>query len=265
MKPTNFIQLNKLSILHNNSTIFFCKTDFLLDDFLTISKLPHTVTLISGNSDYAITDDIIQIAPKNIIAWYAQNALSNSNILHALPIGLENKEPAIRNGHGVGYYDRSSERENILTVMRHNSNPSKFIYANFNISTNITYRYPIKHICLTSKHIDWEEPNLSLSDLYSRYQDYKMILCPAGNGIDTHRLWEALYCNKVPITIKTGNYNIYNLYKQLPIIVLDNIEQLNDKQYIIEKYDSIINTKFDMSMLDIEYWKSKILQIRDSI
>jgi hypothetical protein len=115
MKNINRIEINKFSQLHDEKNIFFCKTDYILEDFKNISKSDRPVTLITGNSDYAITDELVSLAPKNIVSWYAQNALSNAEILHPIPIGLENKLPSVRDGHGIGYFDRASEKEELLT------------------------------------------------------------------------------------------------------------------------------------------------------
>ena len=44
---------------------------------------------------------------------------------------------------------------------------------------------------------------------------------PAGNDLDTHRLWEMLFFGIVPI-VKTGPLDV--LYRCLPVIVLDKWE-----------------------------------------
>lgn len=256
---TDYIELNKLSDLHNNDTIFFCKTDYLLQDFDYISKLNHDVVLISGNSDYAITDTLMNLAPPNVKKWFAQNAVSYNSKLEPIPMGLENKLPSSRDGHGIGYFDRASTKEKLLLSISENTiKPSKFIYANFNIHTNLTYRQPIKEISQQQPYIDWEEPRLSLQALFSKMLEYKMILCPVGNGIDTHRIWEVLYCDRIPIILQIGSYKIYELYKKLPIIVLDSIDQLQDKDYLESRYSYIKNQTFDFRLLNINYWKDLI-------
>lgn len=256
---TDYIELNKLSDLHNNNTIFFCKTDYLLQDFEYISKLNHDVVLISGNSDYAITDTLINLAPPNIKKWFAQNAVSYNSKLEPIPMGLENKLPSSRDGHGIGYFDRASTKEKLLLSISDNTiKPSKFIYANFNIHTNLTYRQPIKEISQQQPYIDWEEPRLSLQALFSKILEYKMVLCPVGNGIDTHRLWEVLYCGRIPIILQIGSYKIYELYKKLPIIILQNIEELKNKQYLDSEYNRIKKNKISTSLLDTSFWKTRI-------
>lgn len=254
-----YIEINKLSYLHNGSTIFFCKTDYLLSEFENIKKQNNNVILITGNSDYAITDEIVSIAPKNIKKWYAQNALVNSPIIEPLPIGLENRFPSVREGHGIGYFDRATLKESLLQkTTSNNKEATKFIYANFNTNTNPNYRNPIKEMCQNASFIDWEEPNLSLESFFDKVLDYKMIVCPAGNGLDTHRLWEALYCNRIPITFKVANYKLYEVYNKLPIILLENHKDLMDHKLLQQKYLECINKKYDLSILDINFFINKI-------
>lgn len=261
MNLTNFFEINQLSHLHDEEKIFFCKTDYLEKDFETISNIKNNVILISGNSDYAITDSIVDTAPKNIKMWYAQNALSNNNILQPIPIGLENELFSVRDGHGVGWGQRVKEKKEIIRANNaKNIAPKKLIYANFTIETNLQHRLLIKNSIQKIDHITWKDPRLSLSDFFNDLYDHKMVLCPAGNGVDTHRLWETLYCNRVPITIKIGNLKIYELYEKLPIIILNTLEELLDKQNIIDRYIETINKKYDPSLLDPLRWKKIIYE-----
>jgi hypothetical protein len=255
----DFTQINKFSKLHDEDKVIFCKTDFIFEEFKNIEKIPHDVILITGNSDYPIDENRFHSKPNNIKKWYAQNALVNNEILIPLPIGLENKLESIRLGHGIGYYDRVSEKEKLLSL---NSivKPSKKYYSNFNIKTNYSYRSKIKDICVDSSHIDWEESNLSLKEFFDKILEYEAIICPIGNGIDTHRLWEVLYSNRIPITIKVGDFKIYELYEKLPIILLDDENDLYNEKLLDEKLNEIKNKQYDMSLLDFSYWENIITQ-----
>lgn len=256
----NYIEINKFSKLHNAKNIIFCKTDFLFEEFEFIKKLEDEVILITGNSDYPITDYHINLAPKNIKKWFAQNALSNSEILEPLPLGLENKIVSFREGHGIGYFDRVLKKEELLN-RNLKINPGKKIYANFKTSTNVTYRSLISNICNSSKHIDYEEPNLTLEQFFDKILDYEIIVCPIGNGIDTHRLWEVLYSNRIPLTIKTGEFKIYELYNKLPIIILEKIEDLNNEDLINKKLNLVKNNVYNLNLLNYNYWEEKILSL----
>jgi hypothetical protein len=180
-------------------------------------------------------------------------------MIEPIPLGLENQYFSIRDGHGIGYPDRASLKESILQNLDKNYIPTQFLYCNFNITTNPAYRQKIYDMAKQSKYITLDNPTLTLYDMFQKIQDHKMVLCPAGNGIDTHRLWEVLYSHKIPVTIKTGDYKIYKLYKELPIIILDNIENLLNYDLIKNKYDNIINKQYNLEILNSFYWKEKIL------
>lgn len=259
MNNINFIELNKFGDLHNNHNIFFCKTDFLFDDFKYIERLNHDIVLITGNSDYAITDSIVHKAPSNIKKWFAQNAMSNSTMLEPLPIGLENKIECARSGHGIGYKDRMTIKERMLSRNTKSIRPTKNIYANFNVNTNLSHRSIVKNLCQLNLDIDWHDDNLSLEQWFDTILDYKMIICPMGNGLDTHRLWEVLYSHRIPVTIRGGDFKLYDLYKLLPIIILDSLTDLQNTDLIMSKYNQIVDKSYDNNLLSINYWKSKIL------
>lgn len=253
----DFIEINKFSTLHNGKNIIFCKTDYILDEFKNIERLDNDVILITGNSDYPIDEKNFNLRPNNIIKWYAQNALVNNDILEPLPLGLENKIPSNRDGHGIGYYERVLEKERLLS-RNLNITPTKKIYSNFNINTNYEYRKNVKNICVNSPHIDWEDSNLTLDNFFTNILNYESVICPIGNGIDTHRLWEVLYSNRIPITIKVGNYKIYELYEKLPIIILNEIDELNDFNLLNNKIKEIKSKNINLEILDFNFWENKI-------
>jgi len=257
MLNENIIQLNKFSTLHNGESIVFCKTDYIVEDLNRISKLPNDVILITGNSDYAITDELAKLMPGNIKAWYAQNCVTDNDRIIPIPMGIENKFNAYRNGHGISYPERVELKESLLCRNKI-AIPEKLIYANFNCQTNLNYRIPVRDICKSSIHIDWEEYSLTIQDFFDKILEYKMIVCPIGNGIDTHRLWEVLYSGRIPITIKVGDYKIYQLYEKLPVIILNSINELNDIDLINHHYEQQINKHITMGLFP--YWKNKILK-----
>lgn len=253
----NYFQINKLSELHDGKNVIFCKTDFIQQEFQYINTLENDVILITGNSDYPIDHHKFNVRPKNIKKWYAQNALVNHEDLIPIPIGLENKIPSLREGHGIGYFDRVKEKEELLE-MSVGVLPHKEIYANFNVNTNPSHRNSVLNTIKDTPFIDWEPWNLSLKDFFNKILEYKMIVCPAGNGVDTHRLWEVLYSGRVPITIKMGDYKIYELYEKLPVIILNDLSELKNQNYINYQYEKLKNKKFNRDLLETNYWLSSV-------
>lgn len=253
----DIISLNKFSHLHDGRNIIFCKTDYLLSEFQNIKQIDNDVILISGNSDFPIDDYISSKKPKNIKKWYAQNVLTFDDKIIPIPMGIENKDESIRSGHGIGYYERVYEKEKILNSNL-NIEPINEIYSNFDVNTNYVHRNLVRDLCVNSSHINWEEPNLSLTDFFKKIKTYKMTVCPAGNGVDTHRIWEVLYSGGIPITIKIGNFKIYELYEQLPIIILDKIQDLENHDLILEKYENIKQKYSNIDIINYGFWESKI-------
>jgi len=251
----NVIQLNKFADLHDGEKIIFCKTDYIEEEFRSISKKNHDVVLITGNSDYCITDDIVAAAPKNIKKWFCQNRLSNSFLLQSIPLGIENSEECTRTGHGVGW-PHAIEKLSILSAPPSKS-PTKFIYANFNINTNRSERTPLKGVSIESPHITWCEPNISYQDFVGEILDHKAVVCAQGNGMgDNHRIYETLYLSRIPITFSQEQFR--NLHSLFPTVMISDINMLKNYDYMSSRIESCyksINKKY----LDFDYWKDMII------
>jgi hypothetical protein len=255
------LQLNKFANLHNGKTIFFFKTQHYETEFKKIRRIKNEVILISGNSDDPVNEIMVSKMPGNVLRWYCQNNQVYHSKLITIPIGLENSiEPKIRR-MGVSWPHAIQKHKfiNKHIVNTHKSLPSRFIYANFNVDTNLAHRQPIRNICKQSTFITWNEPLLDYDVFVAEVLDHEAVICPAGNGIDTHRLYEILYSGRIPITIKTGNYPLYSdLYEQLPIVILDTIDELQDFQKLKALIISTIQKHKHIELLDFNYWQQEI-------
>ena len=85
-----------------------------------------------------------------------------------------------------------------------------------------------------------------LKQIYS----HKFVFAPRGNGIDTHRLWESLYLRTIPIVKKSiAMEDFYDL----PILFVDDWDNITE-DFLNQKYDEIINEKYPLEKLKIDYW-----------
>ena len=93
---------------------------------------------------------------------------------------------------------------------------------------------------------------------YDVMKEYKFILSPPGAGEDTHRTWEALYVGAIPI-VRSSNLN--ELYKDLPVLVVENWDVIN-KEWLELEFKKIQENKeknkYNMEKLNINYWLRKI-------
>ena len=254
----NVFQLNKLSKLHDGKFIFFTKTDYLRKDFVEISKLEHDVILISGNSDFVIDDNLGNSMPGNVKAWFATNVITENPKIIPIPLGIENYEESVREGHGVGY-DRGSVKENFILNFKDRT-PTGFIYSNCRRGTNPGLRDRIIDISQKNDYITWEEPNLSVESFFDRVLNFEAVLCPQGNGFgDNHRIYETLYLNRIPIT--TGGHVHKSLHHNFPVVLVEDIELLKNYDFLREQVDIAKSKVWDKSLLDLDYWKNRILSL----
>jgi hypothetical protein len=199
--------------------------------------------------------NLFKLIPNNVKKWFAQNALINNEIIETLPIGIENLLPSYRTGHGIGYSHVSIKEYEIHN--QEDINPNKFIYSNFNVGTNPPHRNFIKEICVKTDFIDWEEPNLEISDFFRRLKDYEAVVCAQGNDMgDNHRIYETLYMKRIPITFNKKMYDV--LHKNYPVIFLEDPNILSNYDYMRRKIDEIKNKQWNLDMLDCNYWINKI-------
>lgn len=275
------LEVNHFGALHNGRTIFFSHVDHLAETFREISSLDNEVILITGNGDMSICENWVNACPSNVKYWFAQNHLTPRNNIFSIPIGLSNTFANVRPKHGIGWLQLAELIPKLTQIYLHDKSiPSKFIYANFNENTNISQRSHIKKHCQLLDYINYKEPNLSYDEFFTDILDHEAVVCPAGNGMDTHRLWETLYCKRIPITIKlnntrsNGNYipqqqNEYEIYKQLyynlPIVILDSDEELFDKKHLESLIDIQKQKPFDKNLLNFSYWREKILDLEKTI
>ena len=248
----NVIQHNKVAHLHNDKDIIFCKTDYLEVLFYNLRDCKDNVTLITGNSDYAITNDIVSKAPPCIKLWFGQAMNSTWGICRSLPYGIENSEHCIL-GQNQGYGHPGATYK--LAVMENPPiiTPTKSVYANFS-RTSYSGRPRVADICKKLSYITYDIDEVVTVKPYASFVsnilDHKMVVCPRGNApAETHRFWEVLYLGRVPIVkYKFGLCS----FTDLPVIVLSDWDQLQDEEFILKEYDRIKDNSKEK--LDMDYW-----------
>lgn len=246
------IEINKLSQLHNGSSIVFCKTDFILEEFKAIEQLESDVTLITGNSDYCITEELVALAPSNVKHWFCQNKMTADPRVKSIPIGLENTVECSRPGHGYVWGHASPKLEYLTSLSA--STPSKLVYSNFNTNTNPMIRGFVRAVSEKANFITWESHGTDYNSYVQNCLKHLMVVCPEGNGPDTHRFWETLYMGRVPIARLT---RATEDFKDLPVVWLNDWTELKDKSLILDKFDKAKSKSRDLCLNS--YWMRLII------
>ena len=82
----------------------------------------------------------------------------------------------------------------------------------------------------------------------------KYVLCPRGNGLDTHRYYETILMGSIPIV---ENSTIYSIFKESTTLVLSSFKDLT--QMMLDYPDKFIsNMNFSRHVIMIDYWLDKI-------
>ena len=227
--------------IHNETPIFFIKTDFI-NLFFEDYKPNFKYKIISHNSDFPLTEKIKPfLDDENLICWFGQNVCYSHNKLFSIPIGIANEIWP----HG--------DEEIIFNTISKQNLKKNLIHCSFDIQTNFFERIR----CVNSM----TKNNLKMNNR-EKFPDYLnslskslFTLSPNGNGIDCHKLWEALYLKTIPIV--TNSINV-SFYSHLPILIIDSWENFDILNINEELYNIIIN-KHNYDLLSFNYYKEKII------
>lgn len=221
----------------DSGNIIFSKTDYVLDLFniLTQEKDIIDLKLITHESDYEIDEFLFKHKPKCISKWYSTNVNYKHKDLVPIPIGLANN-----------YCKITLKYENLIKQ----GSPKKLLYINHRNSTSPRFRSWIYDKFCTNHWCTVDLPNLSLIEYKKQLDNHKFIICPRGNGIDTHRLWESLYHGIIPIVEKQLHYECL---KNLPVLLVNSFEEVTEN-FLIEKENELVNKKFNLDKLKVSWW-----------
>jgi hypothetical protein len=198
--------INELNDISKYNSIFIFTHD--LEDFYNkFGDQLSTKIIISHNSDH----EIMYI--KNVKLHLAQNCLIKNSKLLSLPIGIENTQWF---DHNIFHKIRKSK------IIK-----TKNIYFYFNLNT-----HPSRLTCYNKlkDKLEWNTKR-SKEDYFIELASHKYAICPRGNGLDTHRIWECLYLDVIPIIIEKDDLKIDNL----PIIILEDWELIDNIYNIFTK------------------------------
>lgn len=233
---------------YDNPNKIFCYSKNIEQLCKIIHYFKNKFILISHNSDYDIlnTDNINKLLNNDkLVKWYAQNLTFTHEKIHIAPIGLANSQWK----HG------NLSLFNDINFMNNIQNKSLNIYFNFDINTNKQYRQEC-YDKLKNK-INFLPKLDSLQNL-QRLSNYKFCICPRGNGIDTHRLWEALYLRVVPICINDEFVNILKNEYKVPLLIINKWEDLDINSLNYNEYD--FDNDIFKKIIDIKYYKSLLIK-----
>jgi hypothetical protein len=227
---------------YDNPKVVFCYTHCLYSFAQIIKYFKNPFVLITHNSDGIVEDDEITkylLEQPIIVRWYAQNLTVIHEKLRILPIGIANDQWP----HG-----------NTDKIMENLDKPkTKIVYFNFSIETNESKRMECYNK-LSAKLP--QERTVSPQEYHKILSQYEFCICPEGNGVDTHRLWEALYLKCIPIVLQSSHINILRTQLHVPMVVLNAWDELDISKLDYNSYP--MNNAEYYTKLQMDYYKQQI-------
>ena len=99
-------------------------------------------------------------------------------------------------------------------------------------------------------------------EYFTKLPNYKFVVSPEGNGIDTHRTYEALIAGCIPIVQR--NPLVEEKYRGCPILFTDDYSEITE-EYLRARYAEMIDATYDFSRLFLGYYsEGQIRQIKEN-
>ena len=242
-------QRNQLNI-SDGDTVFCVNSSIeLLFHHIKDENLKN-LTLITSQTDDKISKKILKKLPTQFIRWYSINVDCTDSQLISIPLGLSN-----------GYDKNLDLDDNLINIDLNSFTKRKenLLYLSFEDNTNIRHRSGLKNYFSQFK---WAKILYKKNEIFEYENDLRIsnfVLCPQGNGIDTHRIWESLYCGSIPIV---EDHIGFDQFKNLPIMFVDDFYKISEKS--LENFLETLQVQ-TLDIIDFNYWKNEIIKKNDDI
>ena len=224
----------------SNARVVFCPSHKIDEFFHEFGSILKPEILIFGNSDHDFREFNWKL-PETVKTVFLQNSFISDGFFRTLPIGVEN----IRYGRNGFHFLFSS-------VFRHLPKKDSVLCGPF----SMTHSERLKMNGLMGSYIVKMDKFVSPLRLAWMMSRHKFVLAPRGNGVDTHRLWEALYRGCIPI-LKRDEWSESIARLSLPVILIDDWNDEDIKIAITLFSGSNFEPK-ELSALWLSHWEKEL-------
>jgi hypothetical protein len=239
-------------LVKKGSTIFVGMPyiKFFLD--VISPEISEPFILVTSNGDGTIDDTFFPyLDNENLVKWFGRNIIATHPKLTCVPLGVS-WFASEKN------YQKLNTYFNKLTVNHFFKNKPTHTYLNMH--NNHFSRGPILEYFSTLPFC-----RLAKRTIFSNYMNHlsssRFVLSPRGFNIDCFRTWETLYAGSIPIVESHG---IDSLYKDLPIIVVDNMLGIT-KEFLDQEFARLKQQEFHLEKLHAGYWINLIKEEQQKI
>ena len=174
---------------------------YLLEQFLSL-RLPtgKKFNIIIHNSDIPFDAPRLAMTLPRALRIFAVNTTVTHPQLRTIPLGFP--DSGLKHIGSIPTLPKTIE-----------------IYSNFSM-TNYAKRQECLDAFKNDPRVVRKEPaGRTQLEYYTDLRQSKFVLCPEGVGVDTHRIYEAVYFGATPVVLKNS---MSPLYETLPVFIVDS-------------------------------------------
>lgn len=173
-------------------------------------------SLVIGDDDITPDPAVLELLRSRIEIISSVNLINISEGVRAIPLGLES--PSYRSGGKLSDFRKPPKQVsklrkfNFLVSWNQETNPLKRLEA-------MEAFEQVKNSLIFKKRITSQTVhNLMRKTLF--------VPCPRGNGLDTHRIWEALYLGAIPVVLNSDRFAALEGW---PILFIEEWKEIIEK------------------------------------
>jgi len=235
--------------------VVFCKVEETWRLFERLRLTRRVIVLVTGQSDLPCDDRRQAFLPPQVALWFSTNVTRPHPRVSALPLGIGPSQDPITAGAAA-----------LAQAFRPQPARPKWLYVNFRPETNPAARRPV----FESFRRLAGEPWVTFREPASRGQagrfleemgDHRFVLCPPGNGVDTHRMWEALATGAIPVVLRSA---AMEPFAHLPVLLVDDLTRVS-QEMLEASWPELAGGWTFPDELHAAHWQRKIAEARSRI
>ena len=228
-------------------SLLYAKRDHVETLFTLLGHRRARIALVTAEADESVGS--AEKIPSQIASWFSTNACHPD--VFPLPLGLGNS------------YCKVTAKADLLATVAGMPKVG-LLYVNFRPETNPDVRVPLWNSYESSEWngVMTRHPgNVSQVDYVTAMASHRFVLCPRGNGIDTHRMWETLYVGSIPVVER---HPALESFSDLPILFVDRIDGIT-RNFLEESYGKMTSGNWNWEKLFLPWWRERFEAERQKI
>jgi hypothetical protein len=269
---------------NNHGDIIYVKSSHMMQFLQQVChafKQP-IIILTNGDDDIFPSDlyarmDLDALLSRVLFIFSQNNIAINHPKFKHIPIGIDYHTLNWESGeHSWGKTQQTAkQQELVLKLCKQKMNSIEacdptVIITNFQLAMDSpprrrVFREPIYQLLKDKNWMKFLDA-CTRKDFWLKLQNTVFVLCPPGNGMDTHRAWEVLMLGKIPII---QDLPINAVYQDLPVWIVKDwsaFAALSPNDFVV-KHKHFIEQwpSYKFEKLTLKWWKDYIFEEKSRV